>query len=493
MTGLDSNHPNVFVIFGGTGDLTYRKLLPAFYDLVLQGVFDANNLKIVIIGRRDYNSQTFLERALTGIEANARFKKEDLEAKQKLSQMVSYYKMDYHDLASYAGLREYLSSLFETAVRYQFYLAVAPSSFSIITEKLRLSHILEDVSAKQLLIEKPFGNDLQSAIDINAMILKSFKEDEIYRIDHYLAKEMIINIMTIRFGNQVFESLWKYGEIDNIQITATETIGVEDRGSYYDHSGALEDMVQSHLLQVLTLLMMKEPTDDSPEAIHTAQTEVLKNLELFDTIENSYIRGQYVSDGKVNSYRDEERVDPQSSTETYAAVEFRYNKEPFKDVPIYVRTGKRMDKAGTYVAVQFKPSKMYDGRELDPNVLIIRIGPDEGIYLRVNIKKPGITSEVQPIKMDFCQSCILENRYNTPQAYERLLRMALEQDHTLFASWDFANISWEIIDAIQKRAVNNPLYEYEVFSSGPDAADEMLERNGHYWINDTVYGETFKF
>ena len=171
------------------------------------------------------------------------------------------------------------------------------------------------------------------------MILKSFKEDEIYRIDHYLAKEMIINIMTIRFGNQVFESLWKYGEIDNIQITATETIGVEDRGSYYDHSGALEDMVQSHLLQVLTLLMMKEPTDDSPEAIHTAQTEVLKNLELFDTIENSYIRGQYVSDGKVNSYRDEERVDPQSSTETYAAVEFRYNKEPFKDVPYLCKDG----------------------------------------------------------------------------------------------------------------------------------------------------------
>ncbi len=484
---------NVFVIFGGTGDLTYRKLLPAFYDLILQGTFNKENLKIVIIGRRDYTSKSFFTRALDGIKQYARFKKEDQQARDDLETMMSYYKMDYRDELAYQGLREHLKAQFNHVDRYLFYLAVAPSSFAEIADKLRNSHILSDVQERQLLIEKPFGDDLESAISINQRIQESFKENEIYRIDHYLAKEMIINIMTIRFGNQVFESLWKYGEIDNIQITATETIGVEDRGGYYEHSGALEDMVQSHLLQVLSLLLMEEPINNSSEASHIEQANVLKNLELFESIDKSFVRGQYSSDGKVNAYRNESRVNPQSMTETFAAIEFRYNKTPFNDVPIYIRTGKRMDKAGTYVAIQFKPSKMHNGKELDPNVLIIRIGPDEGIYLKVNIKKPGITDEVQPIKMDFCQSCILENRYNTPQAYERLLRMAFEKDHTLFTSWDFARLSWEIIDDIQKQAVENELFMYESFTSGPKEADEMLARKGHHWINDTVYGETFKF
>lgn len=490
----NSNIPTVFVIFGGTGDLTYRKLLPAFSDLVKQGHFDLENLQIVSIGRRDYTTQSYIQRVWSGIEEFARLKQMDQESQETFKKMITYYKMDYTEANDYSGLRDYLKSMFTGSVRYIFYLAVAPQSFSIISTHLKDSQILEDPAQKQVMIEKPFGDNLENAIAINEVIHEAFEENEIYRIDHYLAKEMIINIMTIRFGNAVFKNLWEHGEIDNVQITAFEMIGVEDRGPYYDKVGALQDMVQSHLLQVLSIILMPQPKSMAAKDIHEAQESVLANLKLYESIENSYVKGQYVGNEETKSYRDESRVDPETMTETYAALEFEYQVNPFKKVPIYVRTGKRLDKAGTYVAIQFKPLKMEGQTELPPNVLIIRIGPDEGIYLKVNIKKPGITTNVQPITMDFCQSCILENRYNTPEAYERLFMMAFNQDTTLFASWNFSYLSWQIIDEIERLSQEKeiPLYPYDVFSSGPKEATQMLEKNGHTWIDDTVYGETFE-
>lgn len=493
MIGSMGSVPTVFVIFGGTGDLTYRKLLPALYDLTLQKQINDKDFKIVSIGRRDFTSQSFFEKSWSGIQQYNRLKQDQMSAKDSFESMLSYYKMDYQDETSYQQLRTYLGNLFEGPVRYMFYLAVAPSSFSLITTNLKANGILNDPLEKQLLIEKPFGDNLESAISINQQILAAFDEDEIYRIDHYLAKEMIINIMTIRFGNEVFKSLWNHAQIDNIQITAFETIGVDDRGSYYDKTGATEDMVQSHLLQILSLLLMDRPTSDDPDAIHFQQTQVLKQLSLFNDVKHSYVKGQYITDGTVSNYRDENRVDPNSETDTYAALALRLNHPRFKDIPIYMRTGKRVDKSGTYVAIQFKASTMLNGQQEDPNILIIRIGPDEGIYLKANIKKPGVTDEVQPITMDFCQSCILENRYNTPQAYERLFSRTFEKDHTLFASWEFAKLSWEFIDELQKQASSIDTDPYVSFTPGPTSSDEMLAQQGHQWIDEPVYGQTFAF
>lgn len=489
---MSGSNKTLFVIFGGTGDLTYKKLVPAFYDLYVLNQVEPKDLEVVIIGRRDYTNETYRETYEETLFKHVRFKNRDEAHIQGFRELISYYKMDFHEPDHYFGLRDYL---LERGNRALFYLAVAPHSFEEITEFLKTSGITAAMTDKQLLIEKPFGDDLESAIEVDKAIKKCFKESEIYRIDHYLAKEMMLNILTIRFGNMTFERLWDKDSIESIQVSALEEGGVNDRGNYYDITGALEDMFQSHLLQMLSYVLMDRPKSMQPKHLHRAQERALRRLKppKLENFNSEFVLGQYVSNGEVNSYVDETHVKADSKTETFFAMKLTSSDKRFKDVPIYVRSGKRMKEQSTYIAITFKPVIGINGKEHDRNVLIIRIGPDEGIYFKVNIKRPGNFDETQTVSMDFCQSCIYENRLNTPQAYERLISHALKKDRTLFASWPIVTKSWELTEQLQSlvKESNNQIIPYTAFENGPKESKSLIKTNGHEWVNDEVLGQTF--
>lgn len=493
MNGPLSKERTTIIIFGATGDLTYRKILPALYDL--NGTQELDHVDIVAIGRREYTNESYRESALTAVHEGSKFKQNIETLDERFFNKVSYYKMDFNQLESYEGLRQYLVEVLENTNRYMYYFAVSPASFSTIINHLHDSKILGQSQSKQLLIEKPFGDNLDSAMLINHEISRHFKSDEIYRIDHYLAKEMIRNILYWRFSNTVVEHLLNDQVIDHIQISASEMGGVELRGDFYDKTGALNDMVQSHILQVLSLLLMKRPKSLTPKDVHAQQFKVLENLKISNKSARLWmVKGQYREGGTSKHYRDEPRVDPNSITETYVALKLMYDRKPFKGVPIYVRTGKRLDKQSTYIAIEFKPNKLEKANDECPrNTMIIRIGPDEGIYLKVNIKKPGTTNEMQTIFMDYCQSCIFENRINTPQDYARIFSNALDRDMTIFTSWPIVEKSWALIQHIQTRAKEDQvlLHGYTAFSEGPQAATQLIENDKRHWINDSVMGETY--
>lgn len=473
-----------FVIFGGTGDLTYRKLIPAFYDLYVLGKLNPLEFEVIVIGRRDYNNEIYRDSYEENLLKYARFKNQ--EHVVGFRELITYYKMDFNDASHYADFKQYL---FDRGKKALFYLAVSPESFTTIGEHLAESGILAELESKQLLIEKPFGEHLESAKHIDEQIKHCFKESEIYRIDHYLAKEMVINILTIRFGNKAFETLWNRESIENIQISALEEGGVNERGNYYDHTGALEDMFQSHLLQVLSYVLMERPKSMDPKHLHKAQEKALNSLKFSKKDFNqNFIRGQYTANADAKGYLEEKYIASDSQTETFVALKLSSNDKRFKDVPIYVRTGKRMKSQSTYVAITFKPEMGIDGQEKDSNILIIRIGPDEGIYFKVNIKKPGHSNVTQPVTMDFCQSCIYENRLNTPQAYERLIEHAIDKDKTLFTSWPVALKSWELTEQLQKESQfnNNVVIDYPANTYGPEASDQMLAKEGHQWVEDII-------
>ncbi len=472
----------LFVIFGGTGDLTFRKLLPAFFDLWWKGQLKPEQLKIVAIGRRDYTRSDYL--VLVKEKLAQLFVEHDDIA--EFLALITYYKMDYTDVSLYAGLKDFLATFTQAETEHLFYLAVAPRYFPVIAGYLADSEILAATKSKQLLIEKPFGDDLASAIEINAGITQIFTEKEIYRIDHYLAKEMLLNLITIRFGNTVFRQLWNKDSIASIQITASETIGVENRGDYYDHSGALEDMVQSHIFQIISVLLMNEPNSLLAADLRAKQYEALAQLE-FPNQGDYYVAGQYLANGTAVGYLQENRVAPASTTETFVALKMLSRDLNFTGVPIYIRTGKRMAKLSTLVAIEFKPTRLTPNDELlAPNVLIIRIGPEEGIYFKVNIKKTGISSEVQKATMDIAQDFLEDNRFNSVQAYERLITLAFNHDQTLFTSWDFARKSWELIEDLKAKVKSDQLTPlgYLAFENGPKAAQALLAQDGHAWIDE---------
>lgn len=480
---MNGNKETIFVIFGGTGDLTFRKLLPAFYDLWRKHQVDANRLKIVTIGRRDYQQADYIRLVTEKLQKSFA----STDDYQPFLDMIAYYKMDYTDSSTYPPFREFLHQSMNKDTKLLFYLAVAPRFFPVISTKLHESGILDNVASKQLLIEKPFGDDLQSAIEINKEITNIFTEREIYRIDHYLAKEMLLNLMYIRFGNTVFKQLWNANSIQSIQITASETIGVENRGDYYDHSGALEDMVQSHILQIISLLLMAQPKSLKANDLRANQYQALTQLQI-PQHGAYYVAGQYVANKGVVGYLEEQRVRKNSQTETFVALKLLSNDPTFKGIPIYVRTGKRMKKLSTLVAIEFKPTSVTDSDDnLQSNVLMIRIGPDEGIYFKINIKKPGISSEVGQAKMDISQAFLDETKFNSVQAYERLILLALKKDQTLFASWDFVKKSWSLIEELKAKVIQDqrqkPL-DYPAFEDGPAAAAEILHQDGNHWIDE---------
>ncbi|WP_040952864.1 glucose-6-phosphate dehydrogenase [Gorillibacterium massiliense] len=485
----------VIFLFGATGDLASRKLYPAIYSLYREGKLSAK-FSVIGLARRAKSREEFRQDLLHSIQTYCRYKVEsDDRDWLDFAERFEYMSLDTNNVEGYRQLlklAEDQEKKFEIAGNRLFYLALAPNLFGSVAHNLQKGGLLEGNGWRRLMIEKPFGFDLPSAEKLNEEICQVFREDQVYRIDHYLGKEMIQNINVIRFANGFFEPLWNNRYISNIQITASETVGVEDRGGYYDHSGALRDMGQNHMLQMVTMMAMETPSRLDPEDIRDEKVKVLRSLRVFnegDDVRKNVVRGQY-STGIMNgvekpAYRNEESVNPESSTETYFAAKLYVDNFRWSGVPFYVRTGKRLPTKTTEVVVEFKkiPDNVYLAKEhdLQPNLLVLRVSPLEGIYIKINAKRPGTDNGIVPVAMDFCQSCQIG--INTPEAYERLIYDAARGDSTHFTRWDEVGLAWQFVDRIKSAWSENTedLRFYPAGTWGPEEANKMLADDGFHW------------
>lgn len=462
---IDTN----ITIFGGTGDLTFRKLLPALYTMYNTGKLPQSS-RIVIIGRRDYDSSSYRALANEWVKKFSRLPySEDTFA--SFSERVYYFQMDLTKPEDYRRLDVFFSG--DVIDSHLFYLAVAPKFFSVIADGLKT---VEGACQGKVIIEKPFGENLEAAKKLNEELEKHFGPEQIYRIDHYLGKEMVRNIQAIRFTNPIFTDIWNSRYIESVQISALEDVGVETRGGYYDASGALKDMVQNHLFQILSIVAMEQPEVFNSTHMHTEQVKVLNSLRPADQtdIEETLVLGQY------EGYREEPLVASGSNTETFAGLRLHIDNERWKGTPFYIRTGKKTGTRQMEVSIVFRRSMP----EVEPNVLIIKIQPTEGVYLQFNIKRPGDTDDIIPTKMDFCQNCNLIHQLNTPEAYERLLTACINGERSWFSQWDQIEISWNYIEKLKTRFTEKglPVYPYAQGAHGPKEVSEFLARAGHQWM-----------
>ncbi|MFB6465904.1 glucose-6-phosphate dehydrogenase [Cytobacillus sp. Hz8] len=480
----------LIIIFGATGDLANRKLFPSLYRL-----FEKGNLseKFAVIGvaRRPLSNEQFQQNIKNSVQSSA----QEQALVDEFATHFYYHSHDVTDSASYASLKkmaEDLDSHYQLDGNRIFYLAMAPEFFGTIAIHLKEDGLTMVDGFKRLVIEKPFGHDLESAKALNKQIRKAFSENEIYRIDHYLGKEMVQNIEVIRFANALFEPLWNNRYISNIQVTSSETLGVEERGRYYEKSGALRDMVQNHMFQMVALLAMEPPIKLTTDEIRSEKGRVLKALRPIEgnKVNEYFIRGQYGA-GDLNGktllgYREEQMVDPRSNTETYVAGKLMIDNFRWAGVPFYIRTGKRLSTKSTKIVIQFKdiPMNLYYQTEqaLQPNLLVIHIQPEEGITLHLNAKKAGQSLNATPIKLNFANKGI--NGLNTPEAYEKLLDDCMHGDATNFTHWDEVALSWSFVDkisAVWENTKEENFPNYPAGSKGPKAADELLEKDGFFW------------
>ena len=488
--------PCTVVIFGATGDLTHRKLIPALYNLAADGDLPAA-LTVVGFARREKTDEGFRAELEEKARKVSRQTVSD-ELWASFAGRVFYHQSEFADEEGYKRLAERLNQIdAERGTRGNrlFYLAVSPSDFETILNNLKASGLnkAQAGSWARVVVEKPFGRDLKSAQELNAMVSRTFHESDTYRIDHFLGKETAQNIMVLRFANAIFEPLWNSRYIDHIQITASEPLGVETRGPYYETSGAMRDMVQNHLLQLLCLVAMEPPTDLSADSVRDEKVKVIRSLRPIEgeAVATHVVRGQYnsgaINGKRVVAYRDEDRVNPESETETYVAIKLHIDNWRLADVPIYMRVGKRLPKSGTEIAVQFKnaPSVLFNKEVADvgANGLVIRIQPDEGISLRMQAKIPGTALRIEPVKMDFHYGTSFGKA--SPEAYERLLLDAMSGDATLFARRDEVESAWRFVDAIEEAwhdSTNPPeLAFYPAGSWGPIQADKLIEADGRSW------------
>ena len=488
--------PCSVVIFGATGDLTHRKLIPALYNLAADGELPP---AVAVIGfaRREKTDDEFRKELE---ETTRKFSRQPVrdEIWKTFAQAVFYHQSDFADEVGYKKLAERLDKIDKergTRGNRLFYFAVAPDQFEPILKHLKAVGLNQarEGSWARVIVEKPFGTDLASARELNRLVRNSFSEEQTYRIDHFLGKETAQNILVLRFANAIFEPLWNTRYLDHIQITAAETLGVEGRAGYYEGAGALRDMVQNHLLQLLCLVATEPPTDLGADSIRDEKVKVVRSLRRIagEDVATNCVRGQYAAgaiEGKpVVDYRQEKNVDPKSMTETYVALRLFIDNWRFSEVPIYLRVGKRLPKSGTEISVHFKkaPHVLFnkEATERDQNVLVIRIQPDEGISLRMQAKMPGTSFRIEPVKMDFHYGTSFGKA--SPEAYERLLLDAMSGDATLFARRDEVEEAWAFIDPIEEawhaKKDAPPLCFYPAGSWGPEEADELLARDGRTW------------
>ena len=489
--------PSVLVLFGATGDLAHRKVVPALYQLWRTNLLPHEFL-LLAIGRREYDDDSFRAEIRTSLEKHARVQPLDEPAWQAFAQRMAYMRLDFADSSGFDALAKRLDEIdteLGTRGNRIFYLATQPSQFGEIVSQLGrvgLDHERHDGGWRRIVIEKPFGHDLDSAIRLNREVGKVFRERQIYRIDHYLGKETVRNLLVFRFGNGIFEPIWNRRHIDHVQITVAEAIGVENRGAFYEETGASRDFLQNHLLQLLSLVAMEPPATFEAEALRDEKVKVIRAIarpsgaDVRDTI----VRGQYgpgwVAAKEVPGYREEPEVDRASETETYVAAKLMVDDWRWSDVPFYLRTGKRLPKRATEIAIQFKavPHRLFQdsATDPDPNLLAIRIQPDEGIMLRFGAKIPGLGIEVRSVTMDFTYGSAFA--VDSPDAYETLILDALLGDASLFTRADEVEEAWAIVDPIISawaEAEPPEFPNYEAGSWGPKEADELLERDGRRW------------
>lgn len=498
MTHDRTTAPTSIVVFGGTGDLAKRKLFPAFFNLFLDD-WMPEHFQILALGRKPYDQDEFRAYVLENLREFSRNKNYTEKMWLDFSKKITFVNFDITNENSFTDLQDRLTQFDEACdnrANRLFYLSVAPSFIDKVSANLKKAGLADEIEKDRIIIEKPFGYDKASAIALNKLLNQHFKEEQIYRIDHYLGKETVQNIMAFRFANTFFEPLWSNRHIESVQITVAEQVGVEDRGGYYDHSGALRDMIQNHLLQILCMVAMDAPIEFESSLIRDKKAEILKTVRRIkpEDINHYTVRAQYtegVIKGKEKKgYKEEPGVDPNSNTETFVAMKFYIDNPRWQGVPFYMRTGKSMEQKKSSVVVNFKdvPQKTFVNvsNNLQPNQLTINIQPEMDIRLSFMTKKPGLDMTLQPAEMVFDY---FECAPDSPEAYETLLIDALDGDSTLFMRSDQVEEAWDIIATIQEEWANgtySPMHTYSAGSWGPQAADELLNRQGHRWLSTTM-------
>lgn len=495
MTNPD-NH--ILVIFGASGDLAYRKLIPALFDLFVQDLLP-EKFAVLGVSRTEISDDAFREKMKEGIEKFANLGNEKKDEIPAFLPSLYYQAIDTFDAEDYGTLKNRLESMdndLGTGSNYLFYLSTPPNLYPVIPKNLAAHKLNEQSKSKgwkRIIIEKPFGYDLDSGKSLNKDLLNHFSEDQLYRIDHYLGKETVQNLLVTRFANGIFEPLWNRNYIHHVEITTSESIGVEGRGGYYDGSGALRDMVQNHLLQVAALVAMEPPTTIGATSIRNETLKVFQSLRPLNDhdVRHHVIRGQYTAAkirGKsMPGYREEKGVPPDSRTETYVAMKFFVDNWRWGGVPFYIRTGKALPTRVSEIVIHFKPtphSLFVQNKDFcnTGNILVIRIQPDEGILLKFGMKIPGAGFEVKNVNMDFHYSDLQETY--VPSAYERLLLDAMLGDATLYARGDAVEAAWEFVQPVLDCWKNDPeatLYGYPAGTWGPDVADSLITEPEITW------------
>jgi len=494
----DTNvNPTVIIIFGGNGDLTKRKIIPALYNLFIEKRLPE---KFAIIGtsRTKFTDKQYRDSLLEGINEFSRTGKAKKEDWSQFSSNISYQAANIDDIDSYNAFELTITQLKEEwkqEASILYYCAVSPDFFCTIADNISKSKLGNNNKTSRIIIEKPFGRDLESARTLNAKLLTIFDEKQIYRIDHYLGKEVVQNVMAFRFANIIMEPLWNRTHIEHVQISVTEKIGVEERGSYFYNAGILRDMIQNHLLQLLCIVAMEPPVNFDADLVRDRKVDVLKAIRkiapgMTDTLA---VRGQYGSgwvEGKeVPGYREEIDVDTDSNTETYAAMKFNIDNWRWQGVPFYLRTGKRLSKSASYIVIQFRevPHNMFHNEELTlpkPNRLIISIQPDMGIKFQLESKTPGLEMVLNTVDMVFDYS--ERTKKDAPEAYETLLLDVISGDQTLFMRADQVEAAWEVVMPVLDHWENNKMTSfpnYPANSWGPENADALIAKDGFHWIN----------
>jgi glucose-6-phosphate 1-dehydrogenase len=483
-------HPTTMVIFGGTGDLAHRKLLPAIYNLAHEGALP-ERFNLVAVSRSDIPHEDYRAMARESIATHSR-RQPDPQVLDKLLEQVRYVPGTFDDDSVYDGLDRQLKELDDQAgipFNRLFYLSTAPAFFPVIVGKLG-DHGLSRRGAAEVrvVIEKPFGTRLNEALELNRQVLSVLDESQVFRIDHYLGKETVQNMLAFRFANGMFEPIWNRNFIDYVQITAAEDLGIGSRAGYYDASGALRDLVQNHMLQLLTLLCMEPPVTFTADDVRDEKVKVLHAIKPIDP-EHNTVRGRYTAgmgEGKeVPGYLDEEGVPADSQTETYAALRLEVDNWRWAGIPIYMRTGKRLARKITEIAITLKPVphlafESAGSVGVQPNQLVLTMQPNEGVSLSLGAKIPGTRMRIRPVNMEFLYGTAFLSQ--SPEAYERLILDAMRGDATLFTRDDEVEAQWRVIDPILESWGDGrpPLVEYPAGSAGPPQAGQLVEP-GHRW------------
>ncbi|WIM69792.1 glucose-6-phosphate dehydrogenase [Corynebacterium suedekumii] len=483
--------PSGMVIFGVTGDLARRKLLPAIYDLANRGLLPAG-FTLVGFGRRTWSKQDFEDYVREAVEAGARTKFRE-HVWERLAEGAHFVEGNFDE----AGFDRLAATLAEmdttrgTAGNWAFYLSVPPDYFSDVCHQLQRSGLAEagEDSWRRVIIEKPFGHDQETARELNQVVNAVFPEKAVFRIDHYLGKETVQNILALRFANQLFDPLWNSHYVDHVQITMAEDIGLGGRAGYYDGIGAARDVIQNHLIQLLALIAMEEPVAFEPTELQAEKVKVLRATSPVYPLNKTTARGQYTAGWQgsqpVIGLREEEGFDPESTTETYAACTLQIHSRRWAGVPFYLRTGKRLGRRVTEIAVVFKeaphqPFTQSQRTSLGQNAVVIRVQPDEGVLMRFGSKVPGSAMEVRDVNMDFSYAEAFTEE--SPEAYERLILDVLLDEPSLFPTNEEVELSWEILDPILDYwAAQGRPDGYRAGTWGPASADRMLERTGRTW------------